>query len=163
MPKTAHVHIDDDPELSRMASEQNKELLAEAEAADGTTPTETKTASPDPVDSDGLDLGEDLARLDERQGLGEVDEIEEFTAEDLYIKPAENLAEFRDAIAQAQVNGITSIQASKKVIWHYVKPSYPPRGFFHYHGVRVDEIGRTEEIEKFLNMTTEELIFGRRK
>lgn len=167
MPKTPNVHIDDDPELSRLATDSNKELMKEIEespeATDGLPPEETKTALPNSSDSDGLDLGEDLARLDEQAGLGEVTEIEEFAAEELQIKPAETLAEFRDAIAQAQVNGLRSIQASKKVIWHFVKPHYPPRGFFHYHGVRVDEIGKTEEIEKSLNLTTEEMIFGRRK
>lgn len=160
MPK--NVHIDEDPELSRLASDHNRELAKEIEE----TPEGLNVAPQAEAksrDTDGLDLSDDIARLDEQAGLGEVELIEEFAAEDLHIKPAETLAEFRDAIAQAQVNGLRSIQASKKVIWHFVKPHYPPRGFFHYHDVRVDEIGRSEEIEKFLKMTTEEMIFGRKK
>jgi hypothetical protein len=155
MPK--NVAIDDDPELEKIARENNAKLAEEIKAS-GAELIDAEAV--DPTSAEGLDLSEDLARLDEANGLGEV---EEFSDADLEIKPAETLADFRDAIAQAQINGVTSIQASRKVIFHFTKPHYPENGFFHYQGVRVDEVGKTEQIEKWLNRTTEEVIFGKKR
>jgi hypothetical protein len=164
------AEVDDDPELTRLAREHNAELQKEIDAQvptpDGVAPVLSaddairapRGTLPVANPADGLDLGEDLARIDAAAELGLP---EEFESEDLEIKVSENLADFRDAVALAEMNGITSIQASKKVIFHFTKPNYPANGFFLYHGIRVDEAGRTEEIEKLLAKTTEEVTFGK--
>jgi hypothetical protein len=151
--------IDDDPELAKMIDEQNAEIVAEndGKVPDVTAPAEAQVSSnPEPVQ---IDVN---APLEEIKDADELSEIEEFDEEDLQIKPAETLAEFRDAIALAKINGLEQIEASKKVIYHFTKPAYPKDHFFYFEGIRVIETGKAEYVAAFMTKSIDEVVFGKR-
>jgi len=165
--------ISDDAELTSEMMKHNAALAEELEAKetpDGIEPVlsvddlmkaNKKTVKIQEFDDEPdskIDLYDELDRLDQATPL---EDPEEFKDDELEVKVAETLADFRDAIALAEINGVEYIQASRKVIFHFTKPTYPKNHYFFYHGIRVDEVGKTDEIEKFLAMSTEEVNFGK--
>lgn len=152
--------IDDDPELAKMIAEQNAEIVAENDGKIpdvASAPGEVQASpNPEPVK---IDVN---APLEEIKDNDELSEIEEFNDEDLQIKPAETLAEFRDAIALAKINGLEQIEASKKVIYHFTKPAYPKDHFFYFEGIRVIETGKAEYVAAFMTKSIDEVVFGKR-
>jgi hypothetical protein len=150
--------IDDDPELARMIAEQNAAIATENDGKAPDAPTAEVQASPNP-EPVKIDVN---APLEEIKDTEELSEIEEFDDEDLQIKPAETLAEFRDAIALAKINGLEQIEASKKVIYHFTKPAYPKDHFFYFEGIRVIETGKAEYVAAFMTKSIDEVVFGKR-
>lgn len=138
--------IDGDPELTELANAANAKLSEEIDEAQEDQPTP-------------MDLS--LEAKATRESADMLSDIEEFTDEELEIKPAETLNEFAQAIAQAHASGKRQIFASKKVIFHHTKPNYPQHHFFDYQGVRVIEVGQEDYVKKFFNQSIEEKLFGR--
>ena len=162
--------IDDDPELARMVAESNAKIEAEggekpkdpaaAKSKSEAKLMEKQAAQVEAADREeqledppsDMDLSEDLARLDELEDVPEQIGKPE-------IKPCTTLVEFRDAIALANIHKLSSIEASKQIIWHYTKPHYPKNGFFYYQNIQVIETGKRDEVERLMNVTTEEINF----
>lgn len=130
-----------DPELDAMISEtaelakKNIETVIEIEMDEPTFAEEefTKHESEEALVKDVLE------------------DIEEFETHTVISKPAQTLPEFRDAIMQARFNGLETISASKKVIYHFTKPNYPTNKYFLYEGIRVVEEGKESEVEAYLH------------
>ena len=148
------VVADGDPELAQLAHEANSEI---AQLLTENPKVEAKKKGPKPKPKMTAEA------LDEEQVLADVeitDLPEEFSEADLQIKPAETLIEFSHAIALAKAQRTPSIKASKKVIFHWNKPHYPKNFFFYFEGIRVDEVGKEQEIDAYLNGIAGENNFG---
>ena len=151
------VHIPGDPELEALANESNEVV---SEMLRDTPPVEAKRRGRPPKEKPKMTIDE----VEEVQALADPDFTdfpEEFSEDDLKIKPAETLVEFSNAIALAKAQRTPSIKASKKVIFHWNKPHYPKNFFFYFEGIRVDEIGKEKEIEAYLTSIAGENGFGR--
>lgn len=154
--------IDDDPELAREIAAANAKLAAEGVPETRDEDVAETGVMPEPNESEGssaIDLLDDLDRLDRLEKLEDPPDEDAEQAPEL--KPAMTLNELRDAVAVAKMHGIKIIEADKKVIWYYTKPNYPKGGFMHFDSVMVVETGRIPEVQKTLNLSTEEVIFGR--